>query len=177
MTADDPPLPFGPPSPGDTVQPGTDISKRRTDVQQLEPVAGGGCTPADWHQAVVGPRRTRSQECRLFGVRRTSGSLDQDVAARPTASPSPGLVVPTRRCHLAKWHKAATGAALFGRICQVKCACPSRLGCPLLERKVRNHFFSLQFRSPRTRIFDKTRSLLGVLSVSSDIAPFFVVKR
>jgi hypothetical protein len=67
-----------------------------TTVQRVEPIASGGCTPADLHQAVVGPWRTRRQECRLYGGLQTSDSLDPDGAARPTASSSPGLVVPTQ---------------------------------------------------------------------------------
>ena len=43
-----------------------------------------------------GPGRTRSLECWLYGVQRTSGTLNPDGAARLTASPSPGLAVPTR---------------------------------------------------------------------------------
>lgn len=64
-------------------------------MQRLEPVAGCGCTHADAHQAVVGPGRKRSLECWLYGVQRTSGTLNPDGAARLTASPSPGLAVST----------------------------------------------------------------------------------
>lgn len=62
-------------------------------VQRLEPVAGGGCTPADWHQAVDVQSDKQRPEWRLYEVLRSYGFRDPVGAAPPIVSPSSGLLV------------------------------------------------------------------------------------
>jgi len=70
------------------------LTSGEASVQRLEPVAGGGCTNADCHEAAVGFGNRRLPEWRLYEVLRSQDLRDPDGAAPPTASPSPGLVVP-----------------------------------------------------------------------------------
>jgi hypothetical protein len=75
-------------------QPWRDLQRPRAALQRLEPVAGGGCTNADCHEAAVGFGNRRLPEWRLYEVLRSQDLRDPDGAAPPIASPSPGLVVP-----------------------------------------------------------------------------------
>lgn len=69
------------------------LCNKMTVSQRLEPVAGGGCTPADWHQAVDVQSDKQRPEWRLCEVLRSYGFRDPVGAAPPIVSPSSGLLV------------------------------------------------------------------------------------
>jgi hypothetical protein len=70
-------------------------------VQRLLTVGAARRAHADCHEAAVGYSDRRWSERRLYEVLRSYDLRHPAGAAPPTASPSPGLVVPTLSGHLA----------------------------------------------------------------------------